>query len=321
VQRENFVAAIFSEECQTGDPCEEPILRLAELSPNLRDVGILMVQTGDREFVDRLSLRSLPGLGFYRNGDLLLFDGNTESEAAVMKFLTGLDSVFLDGAIEEVGLSMLDHLARESRDVFVFLYDREDGRALKVLRKLEGINDNLENDATVLLKCSEEGVEDEFGMGYLPRLVHLEGGVPVPYVGDLSNEGDVLRWIADALRDTAVKEVSEPVFQSLVRRLPHFAAVFYDAGEFRLANRMLTELHGVHEDLEERWLTNNHYSILLFAELRVTVIILLLLCLDLQLLLLLSLLLLFLLLLLLLSMLLLILRIRIVQLILFWLCS
>ncbi len=95
---------------------------------------------------------------------------------------------------------MLEHVAKENGDVFVFLYDEGDGRAQKVLQKLEGINDNLENDKTLLMRCSDEGVEDEFGVGYLPRLLHLEsgGGVPVPYVGDLSNEGDMLRWIAQA---------------------------------------------------------------------------------------------------------------------------
>ncbi len=146
---------------------------------------------------------------------------------------------------------MLRHIARENKEVFVFLYAEDDGRAQKVLRKLEAINDNLENDRVLLVRCAEEGVEDEFGVGYLPRLVHLERDVPVPYVGDLSNEGDVLRWIADVLRDTSVREVSAPVLDRLVEKLDHVAVVFFDADNFAGTLRMLVELEGQHGAMEE----------------------------------------------------------------------
>ena len=58
---------------------------------------------------------------------------------------------------------------------------------------MEGIDDNLENDKIILVKvknsvlkmrtyknitffqCSDKGVDDHFGIGYLPRLVYFEG--------------------------------------------------------------------------------------------------------------------------------------------------
>ena len=63
---------------------------------------------------------------------------------------------------------------------------------------MEGIDDNLENDKIILVKvdidyifnsdsflkvhicsssiqCSDSGVDDHFGIGYLPRLVYFEG--------------------------------------------------------------------------------------------------------------------------------------------------
>ncbi len=97
------------DECDRVSPsaCEEPILRLVALSEDLKELGILMVQTSDRELIARLRLRLpgpgvLPALGFYRNGDLLPFAGNVESETSVMKFLTDLDNILLTGAIEKV---------------------------------------------------------------------------------------------------------------------------------------------------------------------------------------------------------------------------
>ena len=68
---------------------------------------------------------------------------------------------------------------------------------------MEGIDDNLENDKIILVKvdnvhwtsmifsiaivksahfsssvqCSDSGVDDHFGIGYLPRLVYFEGNL------------------------------------------------------------------------------------------------------------------------------------------------
>jgi len=188
------------------------------------------VQTDDRKFIEKTRLTSLPALGFYRNGDLLHYDGNVKSETAVVKFLTDLENILLDSKIESVGLSMLNHISESKGDqggsIFAFLYDAEDGRAQKVLRKLEGINDNLENDRTLLVKCSAAGAEKEYGIGYLPRLVHLRAGVPYPYVGDLSDESEILRWIGAELLDTSVKEVSALVLDALIEKLDRVAVVF-----------------------------------------------------------------------------------------------
>jgi len=101
------------------------------LHEDLKSTGILLVQTDDQSFIERTRLTSLPALGFYRNGDLMHFDGNIESETAVMKFLIDLDNILLDNKIESVGLPMLKHIAKsqEEGSLFVFLYDEDDGRA------------------------------------------------------------------------------------------------------------------------------------------------------------------------------------------------
>ena len=137
--REDYVAALFVQEnCDTGDPCEEPVAKLVASHDTLRkELGVLLVRCGDHEFVERLlsakgKRLSPPALGLFRNGDLLMFDGNVESELGVMKFLSDMDSLLLDGAIEEVGMTLLEHMEEETEQgVFVFLYDGDDGRASK----------------------------------------------------------------------------------------------------------------------------------------------------------------------------------------------
>ena len=66
-------------------------------------------------------------------------------------------------------------ILEKEKDVFALLYEEGDRRAVKIIAELEGIDDNLENDKIIMLKCSDKGVDDHFGLGYLPRLVYFEG--------------------------------------------------------------------------------------------------------------------------------------------------
>jgi hypothetical protein len=106
---------------------------------------------------------------FYRNGDLLLYDGNIENDVAVLRFLTDIDNILLSNKIEEVDKALLEHLVQESPHIFAFLYSATSKRSKKIIKKLEGINDNLENDNTVLVKCSDDDAADDYGIGYVPR--------------------------------------------------------------------------------------------------------------------------------------------------------
>jgi hypothetical protein len=62
------------------------------------------------------------------------------------------------GKIEETGISMLEFLMKEQRDVFALLYEEDDGRAKKILQRLESIDNELDKDNIILVKCSDEGM-------------------------------------------------------------------------------------------------------------------------------------------------------------------
>ena len=34
------------------------------------------------------------------------------------------------------------------------------------------------------MKCADDDVEEEYGIGYLPRLIYFDDGIPEPYKGD-----------------------------------------------------------------------------------------------------------------------------------------
>ena len=45
----------------------------------------------------------------------------------------------LPGKIEEVGVPLLEYFLEEVKDVFVFLYDEDDVRSMKLLKGLEEV--------------------------------------------------------------------------------------------------------------------------------------------------------------------------------------
>ena len=53
---------------------------------------------------------------------------------------------------------MLEFLMKERRDVFALLYEEDDGRAKKILQRLESIDNELDKDNIILVKCSDEGM-------------------------------------------------------------------------------------------------------------------------------------------------------------------
>ncbi len=65
----------------------------------------------------------------------------------------------------------------------------------------------------------------------------------------------MLRWIADVLKDTSIREVTSPILTKLVEKLDHVAVVFFDADDFSGTLRLLVELEQLHEELEEKELT------------------------------------------------------------------
>ena len=104
-----------------------------------------------------------------RFGDFPKMSIKLHFRMAVLKFATDLDNLLLPGKIEEVSVPLLEHILAERDHLFALLYDEDDGRAAKIVKRLEGINDNLEKDKGSSLV--------EFGLGLENRIdneFHIE---------------------------------------------------------------------------------------------------------------------------------------------------
>lgn len=87
-----------------------------------------------------------------------MYEGSTDNEMGILKFATELEHLKIPGKIPEVGVSLLEYLMKEQKDVFAFLFDEDDGRAKKILQRLEKIDDHLVSvrmmDVKQILMCS-----------------------------------------------------------------------------------------------------------------------------------------------------------------------
>ena len=230
VEEEEYVAVLFLNNCdKNSEGCEATLDELDNIAESLDDIGVVFVYVDDETYAAKMSITSFPAIMFFRNGEQIMFEGHVENEMAVLKFVTDLNNLLIPGKIEETGISMLEFLMKERNDVFALLYQEGDGRAKKILQRLEKIDEDLDKDDIILVKCSDEGVEDEYGLGYLPRLVYFERGVPEPFVGDEQNPDEIKKWIQDELKSEDIKEVTKEILDKLNEKFETLGAIFVDS--------------------------------------------------------------------------------------------
>ena len=249
IKEEEYVAVIFMSECveEQKVACDELIENLEEIDNELDSVDILLVKIDEPQYAKNHRIKTFPTVGLFRNGDLVIYDGKVDNAMALLKWLTDIDTLKIEGRIEEVGIPLLEMMIEKEKDIFALLYQEGDRRAAKIISELEGIDDNLENDKIILVKCSDQGVDDYFGVGYLPRLVYFENGIPEMFDGAEVNEAEVLNWIAMELATSEIKMVSRAVAEKLILKQEHVSLIFINDED--------PDAHSVIKDLEKDMFT------------------------------------------------------------------
>ena len=103
---------------------------------------------------------------------------------------------------------MLENILDDEDDAFVFFYEDNDTDAHTILEELEQIDEKLDKQDLAMVKISDEGAIDNYGIETLPALVYFENGVPEIYEGDLLNDGAVLKWMKSELKQEEIKEIT-----------------------------------------------------------------------------------------------------------------
>ena len=88
-------------------------------------------------------------------------------------------------------------------------------RSKKTLQILEKVDDVLDEEDINLVKCSDEDVDEVYGIGYLPRLVYFQRGIPDPFGGDERNPDQIVQWAKQQVETKELITVNRAI---LVRR-------------------------------------------------------------------------------------------------------
>ena len=230
IKEEEYVAVLFMSECVAEEKvaCDELVESLEEIDEELDKVDILLVKMDEPQYAKTHKIKTFPTIALFRNGGIAIYDGKIDNPMSILKWLTDLDNLRIEGRIEEVGITMLEMIIEKQEDVFVLLYEEGDRRAMKIINELEGIDDNLENDKITMVKCSDPGVDDHFGIGYLPRLVYFDKGIPEMFSGAEVNEAEVLGWISNQLKSNVIHLVTRAVAEMMIIKNDHVGLIFID---------------------------------------------------------------------------------------------
>ena len=156
----------------------------------------------------------------------------------------------LKGKIEKVNADLLDKFVSTETDILVFLYRENNLNDLDVIDQLEHIDDELEEKEIELIKCSEKGIEKEYGIGVSPVLIHFHNQVPNIYKGELEEESEILAWINENLGKDEIDEVAGAILDVLIQRLDNLAVIFYD-NDKEEDNEFITQMENLDDECDD----------------------------------------------------------------------
>ncbi|QQP55796.1 Putative LOC100161052 [Caligus rogercresseyi] len=181
-----------------------------------------------KKWTKYIGLTDLPGIGFFRNGHFLPYDGDESNEKSIFKWLTSEETLKIIGIIDDVNIAMLDNILEDEDNAFVFFYESNDTDAHSILEELEHIDEKLDQQDLTFVKISDPGSHLSFGLEETPALVFFENGVPDIYEGNLLNEKGIMKWMKSELAENELKEITKAMLRVLVDKEKTMAVVFYD---------------------------------------------------------------------------------------------
>ena len=205
LEEEEFVIVLYTGTCEgKQELCEELLEHLEELDDEFDTKGVAFVQTPDEEYpLLKHSLTKLPAIGIYRNRDhFLLYEGDLLEKVEISYLVLGsqlspylqddisnwlndVENLKIDGKIEKVNEKLLAYLYDNEDNLVVFFYEETDRDADEIAEGLETIDDELDVKDFTKVKTCDKGIEINYGLIGLPKVVYFQSGIPIIFTGNI----------------------------------------------------------------------------------------------------------------------------------------
>ncbi|XP_054164277.1 uncharacterized protein LOC128961959 isoform X2 [Oppia nitens] len=259
IDEHDFVAVLFYK--QNCKKCEKVLHHLEEIDDDADQHNIGFVKISEPELAYEYGLDELPALVYYRKKIPIVYTDNLEEEQKVLDWLLEFrDTVeepdeFVDDSdeIEDVSAAILTQLIESSDSLAVLFYDDEDKDSMEVLRELENIDDECDQNNIAFVKIDDVEVAKRFGIDYheLPTLVYFEKKLPNFYQGDLMVEEEVLKWLIHQKSSDEIEDVSDVVLDNMIDSSSYLAVLFYDRDNQK-SMEVLQELENIDDECDEK---------------------------------------------------------------------
>jgi len=249
-----FLAVFFYEDNEES----VKVLRHLELiDDEASEYGVRMVKINDPLMSKKYGHRSPPGLGFFRKGNYIKFDGDLLDDEEMLDWLTDPNTMEISDQIEKVNKKMFEKLITRNEFLTVFFYSDTDCKQCDgVLQELENIDDDAETAGIPIVKLEDKDLAKTVGVFALPAIVFFRafGEEAVIYTGDLKREESILEWLMvqkDPSND-AIEELEGDELRKSIESTDAIAVFIYSHEECDNCLETLTELENIDDDVERQ---------------------------------------------------------------------
>jgi len=246
-----FLAVYFFED---NDESVKVLRHLELIDDEAALYEVHMVKIFDPLMSKKYGHRSPPGLGYFRKGNYVKFEGDLYDDEEMLDWLTDPNTMEISDQIERVNKKMFEKLISRNEFLTVFFSSEQDCKqCASVLAELENIDDDAESAGIPIVKLEDKQLAKTVGVFALPAIVFFKnfGEDAVIYTGDLKREEAILEWlmIQKDPSNEAIEEQEGEDLRNTVENADAVAVFIYSHDSCDSCLAVLTELENIDDDV------------------------------------------------------------------------
>ncbi|XP_074033435.1 hulk isoform X5 [Leptinotarsa decemlineata] len=251
IDSQKYLAVLFYDKDDKQDI--RVLNELENIDDDLEKEGIVIVRIDNDAEAKEFGIDHLPTLVYFEDKIPSIYEGDLMNEEEVLKWLIEQKQT---ATIEEVTDEILEDLIQEHEYVVVYFSGNcEEGQECDdILRDLENIDDELDENGIIFVTTEDLVVAKKYGIKSFPKLVFFRNKDPLVYTGDLEDEDEVLAWLTDENTleiPDRIEEVNSKMLDKILSENEHVVVYFYKEGDKR-SQKILQELENIDDECEDK---------------------------------------------------------------------